>query len=315
MDLLTPTPILFNMVMIPVAMLLVHIVITRILKINRSFIAYKTSFFVCLALISVVELAMIVFAVFNGEVIVLLISYPIGTLFTSLIYFYTIKIVHKKDTSLQNILEKSSNASINVANMATELAASASEVTSAAEQIASTTVDVSDRSRIQASSLRDINSMTHDIGRITKIIKKLAAKTNMLALNASIEAGRAEQYGKGFAVVAEEVRKLAEESQNSVEKTSVIVGTIIKKIEESSKNSNEISAAMEEISSATEEQTASMEEISGTSNNVGDLAEDLKKELLKHSDNSKEAKFNGNLISPEQFVVRRFGKYQITKIK
>ena len=81
-------------------------------------------------------------------------------------------------------------------------------------------------------------------------------------------------------------------------------------IEESSKNSNEISNAMEEISSATEEQTASMEEISGTSNNVGDLAEDLKKELLKYSEAGKRE--NSNSI--DQYRVRRFGKYQIIKV-
>ncbi|MBQ6735795.1 MAG: methyl-accepting chemotaxis protein [Lachnospiraceae bacterium] len=65
-----------------------------------------------------------------------------------------------------------------------------------------------------------------EIGQIVSTISDIAAQTNLLSLNASIEAARAGQHGKGFAVVAEEVRKLAEESQSAAGNISNLVGLV-----------------------------------------------------------------------------------------
>lgn len=67
-------------------------------------------------------------------------------------------------------------------------------------------------------------SMTID--KIINVINEIANQTNLLSLNASIEAARAGEYGKGFAVVASEIRKLAEQSQNSVNDIKTIIGSI-----------------------------------------------------------------------------------------
>ncbi|MCT4509991.1 MAG: methyl-accepting chemotaxis protein [Tepidibacter sp.] len=63
--------------------------------------------------------------------------------------------------------------------------------------------------------IKEMDGMSDQIGTITDAIKQIAEQTNLLALNAAIEAARAGESGKGFAVVAEEVRKLAEQSENS----------------------------------------------------------------------------------------------------
>jgi methyl-accepting chemotaxis protein len=64
------------------------------------------------------------------------------------------------------------------------------------------------------------------IGGIVETISSIAAQTNLLALNAAIEAARAGEQGRGFAVVAEEVRKLAEESQQAAERIAGLIGEI-----------------------------------------------------------------------------------------
>ncbi|RKJ29878.1 methyl-accepting chemotaxis protein, partial [Butyricicoccus sp. 1XD8-22] len=68
------------------------------------------------------------------------------------------------------------------------------------------------------------------IQRITGAISGIASQTNLLALNASIEAARAGEHGKGFAVVAEEVRKLAEQSNQEVAQVENLVKDIMERI-------------------------------------------------------------------------------------
>ena len=107
---------------------------------------------------------------------------------------------------------------------------------------------IQDQVQVSAHKVTELGAMGQAIGAIVETIDQIAAQTNLLALNAAIEAARAGEHGKGFAVVADEVRKLAERSTGATMEVSALIGQVQQGVEAAVQA---MSASSQEVSAGT----------------------------------------------------------------
>lgn len=217
-------------------------------------------------------------------------------------------------TVIQNIAENSSK----VAQEAFDMEMKSTEGNTAVKQVMTQMEQIQTFVGKSTSAIKSLDSRSQEIGNIVSIIMNISSQTNLLALNAAIEAARVGEHGKGFAVVAGEVRKLAEQSDQSANQISDLVkeiqelirvavealeqgtrevsgglqitdttGQILSEILQATQN---VTMQIQEVSSSTEELAAGTQELTATSESLSAAVGVTAVNSAKISDSVKEQK-------------------------
>jgi len=221
--------------------------------------------------------------------------------------------------SLADSTSKVASASVQLSDGAQQQAAGYEEISSSIQSVAGRAAETSalasrnsatisataQRMDSELETIRNLERSSRRIADATAIITDIADQTNLLALNAAIEAARAGEAGRGFAVVADEVRKLAERSALSAKEIAAITGESLIHVEKSVASSEaaakqlalisgdiekmsgaaqHISAAMQENSAAMEESSSITETAASTSQELAEAVRNMEHEITRLAD-------------------------------
>jgi len=194
----------------------------------------------------------------------------------------------QKSLSIQNVLEENMEASKetekNVQVARDELGIARTSLNQLSSEVNSF-VEIENELSSELVALRSDADQVKDV---LNVIKDIAEQTNLLALNAAIEAARAGEHGRGFAVVADEVRKLAERTQKSLTEIDISVGTIVQSINDVSDKMHENANNIESLIHISEEVEQKIDTTSNAIDKSTEVADKSTKDSIQIASNIEE---------------------------
>lgn len=155
------------------------------------------------------------------------------------------------------------------------VAAMTQQASSTVEELAASAEQVSSHQSLLQELGKEVAEQVNKTHEVLQFVNGIAKTSNLLGLNASIEASRAGESGRGFSVVASEIRKMAVNSSESIKDIENTLLTIKKKTDEMLNKIVETAAVIQEQSSATEEISATMQELATSTENLNNASHNV----------------------------------------